>query len=64
MGRRKQDKSRGEVDETDDVTGPRSFIVKQGHVGGALTQLVHDMRKVMEPNTATRLKASNSCDVE
>lgn len=35
---------------------PRSFIIKHGHVGYSLTQLVRDLRKVMEPNTASRLK--------
>ncbi|KAG8982236.1 hypothetical protein FRB90_006930 [Tulasnella sp. 427] len=48
--------SRGEVGGTENVHVPRSFIVKQGHVGASLTQLVRDMRKVMEPNTAARLK--------
>lgn len=47
---------RGEVTGTENVNVPRSFIVKQGHVGASLTQLVQDMRKVMEPNTAARLK--------
>ncbi|KAI0080610.1 Brix-domain-containing protein [Panus rudis PR-1116 ss-1] len=35
---------------------PKSFIIKHGQVGTSLTQLVRDMRKVMEPNTATRLR--------
>lgn len=35
---------------------PKSFIIKHGQVGTSLTQLVRDLRKVMEPNTATRLK--------
>jgi ribosome biogenesis protein SSF1/2 len=35
---------------------PKSFIIKHGQVGSSLTQLVRDMRKVMEPNTASRLK--------
>ena len=35
---------------------PRSFIIKHGQVGSSLAQLVRDLRKVMEPNTATRLK--------
>jgi ribosome biogenesis protein SSF1/2 len=41
----------------DTATGtPKSFIIKHGQVGSSLTQLVRDMRKVMEPNTASRLK--------
>lgn len=35
---------------------PKSFVIKHGQVGTSLTQLVRDLRKVMEPNTATRLK--------
>ncbi|KAG9318246.1 Brix-domain-containing protein [Chiua virens] len=35
---------------------PRSFIIKHGQVGSSLSQLVRDLRKVMEPNTATRLR--------
>ncbi|KAF8522103.1 rRNA binding protein [Hysterangium stoloniferum] len=35
---------------------PKSFIIKHGQVGSSISQLVKDMRKVMEPNTATRLK--------
>ncbi|KZT69044.1 Brix-domain-containing protein [Daedalea quercina L-15889] len=35
---------------------PKSFVIKHGQVGTSLTQLVRDMRKVMEPYTASRLK--------
>ncbi|KIK24980.1 hypothetical protein PISMIDRAFT_97708 [Pisolithus microcarpus 441] len=35
---------------------PKSFVVKHGQVGTSLAQLVRDLRKVMEPNTASRLK--------
>ncbi|KAH7926296.1 Brix-domain-containing protein [Leucogyrophana mollusca] len=38
---------------------PKSFIIKHGQVGSSLTQLVRDLRKVMEPNTASRLKERN-----
>ena len=37
---------------------PKSFVIKHGQVGRSLAQLVHDMRKVMEPNTASRLRVS------
>lgn len=37
---------------------PKSFIIRHGQVGSSLSQLVRDLRKVMEPNTATRLKVS------
>ena len=39
---------------------PKSFIIKHGQVGASLTQLVRDMRKVMEPNTAARLRVKAS----
>ncbi|CAE6424159.1 unnamed protein product [Rhizoctonia solani] len=35
---------------------PKSIVVKHGQVGPALSQLVRDLRKVMEPNTASRLR--------
>ncbi|KAI0309072.1 Brix domain-containing protein [Amylostereum chailletii] len=35
---------------------PKSFVIKHGQVGSSLTQLVRDIRKVMEPNTASRLR--------
>lgn len=35
---------------------PKSFVVKSGTVGGSVAQLTKDVRKVLEPNTATRLK--------
>ncbi|KAI0064694.1 Brix-domain-containing protein [Artomyces pyxidatus] len=35
---------------------PKSFVIKHGQVGSSLTQLTRDVRKVMEPNTASRLK--------
>lgn len=40
-----------------DTSGvPKSFVIKHGQVGSSLSQLVRDIRKVMEPNTASRLK--------
>ncbi|KAH9946239.1 Brix-domain-containing protein [Epithele typhae] len=35
---------------------PKSFVIKHGQVGTSLTHLVRDVRKVMEPNTASRLR--------
>ncbi|KAI0670524.1 Brix domain-containing protein [Trametes maxima] len=35
---------------------PKSFVIKHGQVGHSLSQLVRDVRKVMEPNTASRLR--------
>ena len=39
---------------------PKSFVIKHGQVGTSLTQLTRDIRKVMEPNTATRLRVCHS----
>ena len=39
---------------------PKSFVIKHGQVGHSLTQLTRDVRKVMEPNTASRLRVSAS----
>ncbi|CED82284.1 RNA-binding protein required for 60S ribosomal subunit biogenesis [Phaffia rhodozyma] len=43
-------------DETNDPKAPKSFVIKSGHVGTSVAQLVRDIRKIMEPNTASRLK--------
>ena len=48
------------VEKNEETSGgvPKSIIIKHGQVGSSLAQLVRDMRKVMEPNTASRLKVS------
>jgi len=46
----------GEKKEENSAGVPKSIIIKHGQVGSSLAQLVRDMRKVMEPNTASRLK--------
>ena len=45
-----------------DAGVPKSFVIKHGQVGASLTQLVRDVRKVMEPNTASRLKVGTYHD--
>ncbi len=35
---------------------PKSFVIKSGSVSAELAQLVADLRRVMEPNTASHLK--------
>jgi len=37
---------------------PRSFVMERGAVGKAVGQLVLDMRQVMEPHTASKLKVA------
>ena len=39
---------------------PHSFVFHRGHVGKAIRQLVADMRRVMEPYTASRLRVGHS----
>ncbi|KAI9632564.1 Brix domain-containing protein, partial [Dioszegia hungarica] len=40
----------------DDDSAPKSFVIKSGSVTKSVSQLVRDVRQVMEPNTATRLR--------
>jgi ribosome biogenesis protein SSF1/2 len=57
MGRRRKTRTHlkgASVASSDGV--PKSFIIKHGQVGTSLAQLVRDVRKVMEPNTASRLR--------
>ena len=37
---------------------PRSFVMERGAVGKAVGQLVVDVRQVMEPHTASKLKVA------
>ncbi|WFC98334.1 hypothetical protein MYAM1_001060 [Malassezia yamatoensis] len=39
-----------------DSRAPKSFVIRGGKVGRGVADLVHDVRRVMEPNTASRLK--------
>ncbi|KAG6874297.1 hypothetical protein C0995_001522 [Termitomyces sp. Mi166 len=57
MGRKRKNRThlKGPI-PTAETGVPKSFIIKHGQVGSSLTQLVRDVRKVMEPNTASRLK--------
>lgn len=58
MARRRKNRThlKGTAANADTDGNPKSFVVKHGQVGASLTQLVRDMRKVLEPNTASRLK--------
>ena len=38
---------------------PRSFVMERGAVGRAVSQLVMDVRQVMEPHTASKLKVAH-----
>ena len=39
---------------------PKSFVIRSGNVSRSCSTLVNDVRKVMEPNTATRLRERKS----
>lgn len=39
---------------------PTSFVIRHGPVGRSLAQLVRDVRRMMEPHTASRLKVLSS----
>jgi ribosome biogenesis protein SSF1/2 len=59
MAKRRKNRThlKGQVQREEVASGvPKSFIIKHGQVGASINQLVRDMRKVMEPHTASRLK--------
>lgn len=65
MARRRKNRTHNKGNVTaktsNGITGdPKSFVIKHGAVGYSIAQLVRDVRKVMEPNTATRLRVGNS----
>lgn len=35
---------------------PKSFVMRSGIVGSSVTALVRDVRRVLEPNTASHLR--------
>jgi ribosome biogenesis protein SSF1/2 len=64
MARRRKNRTHNKGNATaktsNGISGdPKSFVIKHGAVGYSIAQLVRDMRKVMEPNTATRLRVRN-----
>ena len=58
MGRRRKTRThvKQHTNGQESDGNPKSFIIKHGQVGSSLAQLVRDLRKLMEPNTASRLK--------
>ncbi|KAI8381117.1 Brix domain-containing protein [Radiomyces spectabilis] len=57
MAKRKR-KNRTHVAPTEEEMNkiPKSFVMRSGIVGQSVTKLVHDVRRIMEPNTASHLK--------
>lgn len=43
---------------------PRSFVIKRGQVGPYLKELLHDMRNIMYPFTALKLKESKKNSIK
>mmetsp|Transcript_11785 Transcript_11785/g.15953 ORF Transcript_11785/g.15953 Transcript_11785/m.15953 type:complete len:481 (-) Transcript_11785:197-1639(-) len=61
MGHRKKRRTHVKGDERPGETKgqhPKSIVMRRGRLGGLLTELEKDLRKVMEPNTAAALKES------
>lgn len=54
MGRRRKRRTHVPVEEDSKV--PKSFVIRSGVVGRAVSYLVRDVRKVMEPHTAIKLR--------
>ncbi|PWN40537.1 Brix-domain-containing protein [Ceraceosorus guamensis] len=42
------------------TSGPKSFVIRAGKVGRSASALVTDIRRVLEPNTASRLRERRS----
>jgi hypothetical protein len=65
MARRRKNRTHNKGNATTKTSNgiagdPKSFVIKHGAVGYSIAQLVRDVRKVMEPNTATRLRVGDS----
>lgn len=61
MGRTHRKKKRcqsGQDNESENKKLPKTFVMERGKVGSLLTQLVLDLRHVMEPFTASHLKVT------
>jgi len=58
MGRKRKRRTHVQPseEETATVKVPKSFVFKRGRVGKTVRDLLADVRKVMQPNTASHLK--------
>jgi ribosome biogenesis protein SSF1/2 len=57
-GRRKKTRTHVEPEEDDQDDIPKSFIIKRGKIGMYMKELLHDLRDLMYPYTASKLKES------
>lgn len=56
MPKRHGKRKKRRTHEEEVVAGPRSMVVRRGRTSKSVTELVADLRRVMAPNTAERLK--------
>uniref|UniRef100_H2YX33 Brix domain-containing protein n=1 Tax=Ciona savignyi TaxID=51511 RepID=H2YX33_CIOSA len=57
LGRaKKKSKLNAKLEDAEVTKAPHTFVFPRGHVGSNVQQLVTDMRRVMEPFTASKLK--------
>ena len=56
LSSQKKKRTHVEQDESALPQVPRTFVMERGRVGNLLNQLVLDLRQVMEPHTASKLK--------
>ncbi|EPZ37041.1 Brix domain-containing protein [Rozella allomycis CSF55] len=58
--RKKKRTNKNTKEEAPKDKTPKSFVLKTGNVGHSVQRLVRDVRKIMEPNTAVKLKERKS----
>ncbi|KAJ3042852.1 hypothetical protein HDV00_006413 [Rhizophlyctis rosea] len=56
MAKRRKKRTHKKVDEAAFEKVPKSFVIKSGVVGRSVANLVKDLRRTMEPNTASNLR--------
>ncbi|KAI9159335.1 rRNA-binding ribosome biosynthesis protein [Blastocladiella emersonii ATCC 22665] len=56
MARKRKNRTHVQAPEDPTEFPPRSFVVKSGDVGRPVGHLIQDLRRVMSPNTATKLR--------
>ena len=58
-GNRKKTKTPKPIEDDKEAEQiPKSFIIKRGEIGMYLKELLHDVRNIMYPFTASKLKES------
>jgi hypothetical protein len=57
-------KKPGEGENPNAPKTPKTFVMRSGEVGHSVMGLVSDIRRVMEPNTATKLRVKTAYCLE